>query len=311
MTSTQDLVKQFQDLTGFDAATSRRWLESHEWQIEAATSLFLEGGQLPDSRQVNPSPVNQAQPIGSSKKKGVVGFSDFGGEQEQPTQNYYTGGKSSGVLVQDPQKKDLADQVLDSAKRNMGGGLPPPASGEAPITRKLIFWKQGFTVDDGELRLYDDPANSAFLEAINRGVAPPELAQRDQEIDLNIEDRKGEEYKAPPPVLKPFSGEGHSLGGTTTSSTTTVSRKQRPPLAVDTSAPVTSLQIRLHDGTRLVAKFNHSHTVGDIMGFVDNALPGKFPYQLQTSYPVKVLTDENQTITEAGLLNAVLMQKKL
>jgi len=43
-------------------------------------------------------------------------------------------------------------------------------------------------------------------------VAPPELAKRDEEIDLNIVDKKGEDYKPPPPVLTPFSGAGHSLG---------------------------------------------------------------------------------------------------
>lgn len=31
---------------------------------------------------------------------------------------------------------------------------------------------------------------------------------------------------------------------------------------------VTSLQLRLHDGTRMVAKFNHTHTVGDIRQFI-------------------------------------------
>jgi len=77
------------------------------------------------------------------------------------------------------------------------------------------------------------------------------------------------------------------------------------------SAPLTSIQIRLFDGTRLVAKFNHHHTVGDIRGFVDRALPGRFNYQLQTTFPVKVLGDEEQSIAAAGLINAVIVQQKL
>jgi len=241
-----------------------------------------------------------------------VGFSDFGAQEPaEKAQSYYTGGSKSGVLVQDPQKKDLADQVIDNAKRTAGALSSSPSGGPLP-SRRLVFWRQGFTVDDSELRRYDDPANSEFLEAINRGVAPPELAQRGQEIDLNIEDRKEEEYKPPALVLRPFSGAGHSLGGGTATTVVAVPpRKQRPPLVVDSSVPTTSLQIRLHDGTRLVVKFNHHHTVGDIIGFVDKALPEKFSYQLQTAFPVKVLTDEGQTIAEAGLLNAVLLQKKL
>lgn len=38
------------------------------------------------------------------------------------------------------------------------------------------------------------------------------------------------------------------------------------PLIPD--APTTSLQIRLVDGTRLVATFNQSHTIGDIRRYI-------------------------------------------
>jgi len=38
------------------------------------------------------------------------------------------------------------------------------------------------------------------------------------------------------------------------------------PLTPD--APTTSLQIRLVDGTRIVATFNHSHTIGDIRRYI-------------------------------------------
>lgn len=38
------------------------------------------------------------------------------------------------------------------------------------------------------------------------------------------------------------------------------------PLTPD--APTTSLQIRLVDGTRLIATFNHSHTIGDVRRYI-------------------------------------------
>lgn len=38
------------------------------------------------------------------------------------------------------------------------------------------------------------------------------------------------------------------------------------PLTPD--APTTSLQIRLVDGTRIVATFNQSHTIGDIRRYI-------------------------------------------
>ena len=38
--------------------------------------------------------------------------------------------------------------------------------------------------------------------------------------------------------------------------------------AVDEAQPATTLQLRLHDGTRMTARFNHTHTVGDVYQFI-------------------------------------------
>lgn len=42
----------------------------------------------------------------------------------------------------------------------------------------------------------------------------------------------------------------------------------RSAIVVDASAPTTSVQIRLADGSRLVAALNHSHTVGDLRRYI-------------------------------------------
>jgi UBX domain-containing protein 1 len=91
----------------------------------------------------------------------------------------------------------------------------------------------------------------------------------------------------------------------------TTSSAPRRKLVVDETQPTTSVQIRLHDGTRLVAKFNHTHTVGDLRGFVDAALPKRVAYQLQTTLPVRVLADESQTLHDAGLLGSTVVQRPL
>lgn len=39
-------------------------------------------------------------------------------------------------------------------------------------------------------------------------------------------------------------------------------------VSVDSSRPVTTVQIRLADGSRLVGQFNHSHTIADIRRFI-------------------------------------------
>lgn len=33
----------------------------------------------------------------------------------------------------------------------------------------LRLWRQGFTINDGELRVYDDPRNKDFIECVARG----------------------------------------------------------------------------------------------------------------------------------------------
>lgn len=39
-------------------------------------------------------------------------------------------------------------------------------------------------------------------------------------------------------------------------------------VSVDSSRPVTTVQIRLADGSRLVGQFNHSHTIADVRRFI-------------------------------------------
>ena len=40
---------------------------------------------------------------------------------------------------------------------------------ETPQIRHLTFWKEGFTVEDGDLMRYDDPANAEILASLNVG----------------------------------------------------------------------------------------------------------------------------------------------
>ncbi len=42
-------------------------------------------------------------------------------------------------------------------------------NGTEIVTRFLTFWRNGFSVDDGPLLSYDDPANKHILEAIHQG----------------------------------------------------------------------------------------------------------------------------------------------
>jgi len=115
--------------------------------------------------------------------------------------------------------------------------------------------------------------------------------------------------------LEAFSGAGQSLGSTTTTSNSTAitpqtTDSQKHHLELDQSKPVTTIQIRLYDGTRIVTKFNHHHTVQHIRNFVESAkrIPTGKTFELMTTFPKQVLNNTSISISDAKLLNAVIVQ---
>ncbi|EIE25240.1 ubiquitin-like protein [Coccomyxa subellipsoidea C-169] len=110
----------------------------------------------------------------------------------------------------------------------------------------------------------------------------------------------------------PFVGQGRKLSDASpapqqAAPTTAASKGEFE--GVDASAPTTTLQIRLADGHRLTGTFNVTHTVADIHRYIRSEQPRCADKQLMSAYPPKPLTDENATLEQAGLLNAVIIQK--
>uniref|UniRef100_A0A915LRC6 SEP domain-containing protein n=1 Tax=Meloidogyne javanica TaxID=6303 RepID=A0A915LRC6_MELJA len=76
---------------------------------------------------------------------------------------------------------------------------------------RMYIWSNGFSLDDGPLRSFNDPQNMAFIQAVTSKRIPTELSSLypGREVDLRVE-RKSTEYV--PPKAKPFSGQGYRLG---------------------------------------------------------------------------------------------------
>lgn len=85
----------------------------------------------------------------------------------------------------------------------------------------------------------------------------------------------------------------------------------RSQLNLDTTSPMTTIQIRLSDGQNIRQQFNLTHTIGDIRRFIIMMRPqyATQDFILLTSYPSKELCDEELTIDGAGLKNSALMQR--
>jgi UBX domain-containing protein 1 len=118
----------------------------------------------------------------------------------------------------------------------------------------------------------------------------------------------------------PFQGVGRTLGSSSTPmapepTVVSTSLNSAPTasmgLVVDETLPSTSIQLRLADGTRLIAHFNYHHSINDIRSFIDASRPGGAGnYHLQMmGFPPKLLSDPAQTIEQAGLANSVVIQK--
>ncbi|KAI5780788.1 hypothetical protein EDC01DRAFT_753000 [Geopyxis carbonaria] len=204
------------------------------------------------------------------------------------------------------------------------------AAPRGSVTRALTFWRDGFSVEDGPLMRYEDPANAEILQAIENGRAPLSLmnVEPGQAADVNVFKRLDEDYIPPKKKFKPFSGQGQRLGSVTpgessssapivpvlaTPQASAPTTSNAPSVSIDTSSPVTNLQIRLGDGARLVSRFNHTHTVDDVYNFVNasSVASQSRAYVLQTTFPNRELKDLGQTLKEAGLINAVVVQKWL
>ena len=77
----------------------------------------------------------------------------------------------------------------------------------------------------------------------------------------------------------------------------------------DESKPTTTLQVRLHDGSRKVVKANKSHTVSEIKAHVATLTPG-IAFTLKAGFPPKELAEMEKSLEDAGLLGEAIVQSK-
>lgn len=224
-----------------------------------------------------------------------------------------------------------AFRAFSGRGRTIGGAsgseAAPPSHGAADRDEQrdvtIAFYENlVFTVDDGEPRRMDDPANKPFLSAIMMGRLPSELDPGDPRTVVNVNlVQKHEPYDfSAKPKFKAFTGAGRKLN-TSEDAIQDGSERQSVGNAPASGSSTTweganpkktrtTIQLRLRDGSRLVAEFNMDHTVGDIRRFIQAARPDlQMRYTLSTAFPRKELEDDAATIEAAGLSNSVIIQK--
>merc|ERR1740121_944591 len=153
-----------------------------------------------------------------------------------------------------------------------GASSGPLPEGHVNVT----VYRNGFTVGDGPFRPLDDPLNKKFMDEMSQGNCPSELQQGDAPVHVALHDKRGEDYKEPPPPsYVAFSGAGNSLGGSSSSAPAAAVSASSGTIAVDESKPKTKVQIRFHDGQKKAQEFNEEQTVGDLRRFCEQCVGGQ------------------------------------
>uniref|UniRef100_A0A673UEB9 NSFL1 cofactor p47 n=1 Tax=Suricata suricatta TaxID=37032 RepID=A0A673UEB9_SURSU len=332
----QDALREFVAVTGAEEDRARFFLESAGWDLQIALASFYEDGGDEDIvtiSQATPSSVSRGTAPSDNR---VTSFRDLihdqdEEEEEEEGQRFYAGGseRSGQQIVGPPRKKspnELVDDLFKGAKEHGAVAVErvtksPGETSKPRVHVVLKLWRSGFSLDSGELRSYQDPSNAQFLESIRRGEVPAELRRlaHGGQVNLDMEDHRDEDFVKPKGAFRAFTGEGQKLGSTAPQVLNTSSPAQQAEneakasssVSIDESQPTTNIQIRLADGGRLVQKFNHSHRISDIRLFIVDARPAMAAtsFVLMTTFPNKELADESQTLKEANLLNAVIVQR--
>ncbi|KAF7334477.1 UBX domain-containing protein 1 [Mycena venus] len=340
------------------------------WSSSSGSSRGGGGARIASLRDIAPPPQatrRPPMPVPPSSDDSSEGDDDDEGPPEQREQ-WFAGGERSGISVENPDAPrnrrnrendvpggEAASPPPLSSDRGSGGmsffsggghtlgsddipstfvpdpNAPPPDESNLPrVRRHLIFWRDGFTVENSPFMRYDDPESANILQAIRDGNAPPDLLNVaiGQPVEVIVDKRLNEEYVPPrttwtggvrlgAPVPE-ASGSGSSSSAAGSSSMPGSFESETGGVGVqgasgveapkvDESQPVAQIQVRLADGGRMLARLNPTHTVADLRAFIDASHPGP-PYTLHTTFPTREL-DAGLGIGAGKLGGTVVVQR--
>lgn len=341
-------IDQFVNITGGLAYLAEQYISRNNGDVMKAVQDFY--------ATQGTSAIPQG-PSRSSSSRGVRTLRDLGdddGSDDEKTNNLFTGGEKLGLAVEGPnrgQDENIIELIFRRAKEQMGEADDRPSAQQpdAPIpkftgtgfklgdgsgaseliagaavrvenkvTRDITFWRQGFTVGNGPLHRYDDPANENVLQEINRGRVPVSLLDVEfgQDVDVQVYKKTDEDYVPPKRVAQGYQGHGHRLGSPVPGEGISLVSESTTPVAGALTPPPepqgdTLVQIRFANGKKVSYKFDLSLPVQVVYDFVSthgyNDANGR-QFTLNHAFPVKAISTDG-TVGEAGLKNAVIVQR--
>ncbi|XP_056863309.1 plant UBX domain-containing protein 5 isoform X2 [Raphanus sativus] len=326
-------------ITSSSRQLARLFLEAHQWDIDAAVSSFNEVVSVAAAsarRNVtNPRDSSRTQssnlgvvdiPVSSSSPPPIRLRSPRSPSRARNPFNREAIQRADDDF--DEREHEAAKESDDDLER---APLLPSSIGQKVrsvsdilsvipqvIPRIVTIWRNGFTLeDDNTLSTLDDPGNAIFLEVIESLKSPRVLDSPDgkRRFLVKVIRHQQEDFPDSP---KPFQGVGRTLAEPDSVATdppaSSDSLTTEPTPSTDPTAPTTSIQIVLADGTRINSRFNTHHTIRDVRGLIDAATPDAasrdYHLLIMGTFPPKPLTtDLDQTIEQAGISNSVLTLK--
>eukprot|EP01017_Pseudomicrothorax_dubius_P043207 TRINITY_DN7151_c0_g1_i8.p1 TRINITY_DN7151_c0_g1~~TRINITY_DN7151_c0_g1_i8.p1 ORF type:complete len:151 (+),score=31.71 TRINITY_DN7151_c0_g1_i8:516-968(+) len=148
------------------------------------------------------------------------------------------------------------------------------------------------------------------MAELNQRRVPQELRGKyPQGLSVGLEDRRSEKYRLPtPPKYVAFSGKGVSLGERPQTAQQ-VDVGAIPPPPVDERKPMTTVQLRLHNGTTVRLILNTTTKVEVLFTYVLSVAPTAGNFELISGFPPRPLTKVMQTLEEADLLDSTVIQR--
>ena len=221
-------------------------------------------------------------------------------KDKRKTTDSYTGGKSSGIAVENPEEDDWMKKLKKHDNKEQFS--------KTKNKIRLTVYKNGFIIDDGEFRKKDDPANKKFMEEVEKGYIQNELIKKGYtDLGIEMDDQREKNYEPPKEEKKfqAFTGAGKSLGSVNTQG---LHVDKNASANVDRSKPTCKVNIRLFNGEVVSEDFNLTQTLQDVINFVKKK-SGSNSFSLLDGFPPRPITSYNKTIQELHLEGSLLTQK--
>ena len=221
-------------------------------------------------------------------------------KDKRKTTDSYTGGKSSGIAVENPEDDDWYNKMKKYDNKDKYD--------KTKNKLKLAIYKNGFILDNGEFRNKNDPANKKFMEDVEKGYIPQELVKKGiTDLGIEMDDHRDEDYEPPKEEKKfqAFTGLGKSISSVNTQG---LKIDKYATTNVDYTKPTCKVNIRLFNGEVASEDFNLNQTLRDVFNFVKKK-SGSNNFSLLDGFPPRPLTDYNKTIQELHLEGSLLTQR--